>query len=623
MTEKVRIHFVPTGRSIEMLRGTNLMKAATEAGVVINSICGGKGTCGKCKVMVSGKHHSEPTGLVPSVEKETGAVLACQTRVMGDLRVFVPDSSTAGRGQILTEAYPGPPLEIDPLLKKIYLELRAPTLDDNIGDLDRLYAAVGERGYADPLVELGLLKRMPPLLRKAGWKVTASLFECGGMSRLVSLEPGDTSRRAFGLAVDIGTTTVVLYLVDLRTGEVLRTAASYNKQLSCGEDVISRIDYAVEDNGLETLQRLIIETINRLVEVACIDVRPEEVRAAVFAGNTTMTHLFLGIHPGFIKLEPYIPAMNFLAPVRAGDLGLAIDPMAVVGCLPCRSSYVGGDITADILACGMHRMDGLYLMIDVGTNGEVVLGNKDWLVGCSCSAGPAFEGGEVRHGMRASDGAIEKVELLPDFEPALSIIGDVKPAGICGSGLIDLLSGLLLTGGVDRTGKFTPLAREKSPRFRDGEEGQEYVIAWKAGTSVRTDIFVTEADIKNLIRTKAAVYAACATLVKSVSKRWDEIDRVFIAGGFGRYLSIPKAVSIGLFPDMPRRRFQYIGNGAASGARRVLLSRAEAKDAEDIVRKLTYMELTVSNDFMGEFTSALFLPHTDTALFPSVRFRRN
>jgi uncharacterized 2Fe-2S/4Fe-4S cluster protein (DUF4445 family) len=270
----------------------------------------------------------------------------------------------------------------------------------------------------------------------------------------------------------------------------------------------------------------------------------------------------------------------------------------------------------------MHRMDGLYLLVDVGTNGEVVLGNRDWLVGCSCSAGPAFEGGEVRHGMRAADGAIEKAEILPDFEPAVSTIGGVRPAGICGSGLIDLLSGLLLTGAVDRTGKFTPAAHERSRRFRDGDEGQEYVVAWKGEASIRSDIFVTEADIRNLIRTKAAVYAACSTLVKSVSKRWDEIDRIFIAGGFGRYLSISKAVSIGLFPDIPLRRFQYIGNGSASGARRVLLSRAEAEEAGNIVRKLTYMELTVNNDFMSEFTSALFLPHTDMNLFPSVKLRR-
>jgi uncharacterized 2Fe-2S/4Fe-4S cluster protein (DUF4445 family) len=605
-----------------MLRGTNIMKAATEAGVELNSICGGKGKCGKCRVIVTGRNQSEATNLISPAEKELGMVLACQSRVLGDIRVFIPDSSTTGRGQILTEMFPGPPLELDPVLKKVYIEMSPPTLEDSTGDLDRLYLALKERGYTDPMAWLGLMKRLPTMLRRAGWKVTASIFDCEGTSRLVSLEPGDTTRRSFGLAVDIGTTTVVAYLINLCNGDVVRSASSYNKQLSCGEDVISRIDYAVDENGLETLQRLVVETINRLVEALCVDVRPEEIGAAIFAGNTTMTHLFLGIHPGYIKLEPYIPAMNFLAPVKAMELGLAIEPRAVAGCLPCRSSYVGGDITGDILACGMQKMDGLYLLIDVGTNGEVVLGNKDWLVGCSCSAGPAFEGGEVRHGMRAADGAIERVEIMPDFEPAVSTIGKVKPAGICGSGLIDLLSGLLMTGAVDRTGKFTTAARERSKRFRDGDEGQEYVIAWKGESSARTDIFVTEADIKNLIRTKAAVYAACSTLVRSVSKRWDEIDRIFIAGGFGRYLSIPKAVSIGLFPDLPRKRFQYIGNGAASGARRVLLSRAEAEEAGNIVRKLTYMELTVNNDFMGEFTSALFLPHTDMNLFPSVNIRR-
>jgi uncharacterized 2Fe-2S/4Fe-4S cluster protein (DUF4445 family) len=621
MTEKVKITFAPAGRTIEVKKGTTIMKAAVEAGVELNSICGGKGKCGKCRVIVTGKHETEPSDLIPEEERKVGTVLACLTKALDDLRVFIPDTSSTGKGQILAEVEGGPPLDIDPIGIKIFFHLPHPTLDDNIGDLERLYRAIKDKGLPEASVDLDMLKSMPPILRKADWKVTPSIFNWGCFSRIISLDAGDTSKRSYGIAVDIGTTTIVVYLVDLNSGEVLRTASAYNKQISCGEDVISRIDYAVEERGLSTLQWLVVETINSLIDGICVDVDPNEIHCATLAGNTTMTHLFLGIPPDHIKLEPYIPSMNFPAPFRARDFPLNIQPNAAVVCLPCRSSYVGGDITGDVLASGMHKMDGLFLMIDVGTNGEVVLGNKDWLVGCSCSAGPAFEGGEVLHGIRAAEGAIEKIDIGEDFEAKYSTIGDAKPTGICGSGLIDLISGLLLNNAVDRTGRFRGKPFESTDRIREGEEGKEYVVAWKDETAINSDIFVTEADIRNLIRTKAAVFAACSTLVKSVEQEWEKIDRVFIAGGFGRYLDIRKAISIGLLPDMPIEKFQFIGNGSVNGARRVLLSSDEALQAEEIVHKMTYMELTVSADFMNEFTSALFLPHTDTSLFPSVKIR--
>jgi uncharacterized 2Fe-2S/4Fe-4S cluster protein (DUF4445 family) len=617
MAAKPKVTFLPSGRTIEVSPGTTLYKAAVEAGVELNSICGGKGTCGKCKVMVHGHYELDHIRPLTPEQLAAGVLQACNTRVRGDVRVFVPDSSTAGKGQILT-ACAATCRRPDPPLQKAVLELPRPTLDDNLGDLERILRAFKAKRLGEPHLDIGVLRDLPASVRRRDWRVTASFIRCGGCPRMVRLEPGDASETNFGLAVDIGTTTVVVQLLNLLNGKPLRTAAAYNRQISCGEDVISRIDYAAE-GGLGTLRRLVLETINMLVRDVCVEVPAHEVTSACVAGNTTMIHLFLGLDPSNIKLDPYIPVTNAPAPLPARAAGLDIHPESPVLIVPGRSGYVGGDITADVIASGMHRRKELALLIDVGTNGEVVLGNDQWLVGCSCSAGPAFEGGEVRFGMRAAEGAIERVNVGGRLWLNYCTIGGTRARGICGSGLIDLISGLFTKGALDKAGRFRDVLPE---RIRPGTEGKEFVVASGNDTAAGTPIVLTEADIKNIIRTKASLYAAASVLVNSLGQRMEDVQKVYICGGFGNYLNIDKAVAIGLLPDLPRKRFRFMGNGALAGASLCLLSRRSAAEAANVAAKMTYMELSVNASFMGEFTSALFLPHTDEKLFPSVSHHR-
>ncbi|MEW6069964.1 MAG: ASKHA domain-containing protein, partial [Candidatus Thermoplasmatota archaeon] len=416
----------------------------------------------------------------------------------------------------------------------------------------------------------------------------------------------------------IGTTTVVATLIDLNEGKIIDTASDYNKQIICGADVISRIDYAEEEkHGLKKLNSLVIETINYLIKelIANNNIRREEISYIVTAGNTTMTHLLLNLSPSYIKREPYIPTANLIKEIKAQEIGVEL-PNAYLYCTPGRSAYVGGDITADILASGMHKQEALSMLIDVGTNGEVVLGNKDWLVACSCSAGPAFEGGEVDYGTRAVKGAIEKVRITTQLEVEYSVIGGVKPIGICGSGLIDLLGELFRCGIIDKSGRIKDLDIK---RIREGKEGKEFVVVWSKATKIGKDLVISEADIRNIVRTKAAIYAATSLLLKTMGYEIEDLSQIFIAGAFGNYLDARKSILTGILPDVSVEKLKFIGNGALTGAQLILLSKEKKKEAEEIFRKITYIDLSTNPKFFEEFTSALFLPHTNLELFPSVK----
>jgi uncharacterized 2Fe-2S/4Fe-4S cluster protein (DUF4445 family) len=395
--------------------------------------------------------------------------------------------------------------------------------------------------------------------------------------------------------------------------------SNYNKQKICGEDVLSRIIYA-EEHGVDKLQELVIEDINYLAnEVTRIqnngirDIHRNEISMIVLAGNTTMTHMFLGMDTSYIRRDPYIPTVSQVPFLKASELNLQINPEAVVYCLPSRASWVGGDITADILASNIHRQDELSMMIDVGTNGEVVLGNKDWLITCSCSAGPAFEGGEVQFGMNASTGAIEKMQLTDDLDVKYKTIGNSPAKGFCGSGLIDILSELFTHGVIDRNGQFKTC---DTSRLSTVDEEPVFIIAFahETGFEHKKDIFITETDIKNILRTKAAVYAACSLLLKTLGYTFNDLANIYIAGGFGNYLDTKKSIMLGLLPDVPLEKFKFIGNGSLAGSYLSLISTDKIAEA-----KMTYIELSVSNDFYNEFVSALFLPHTDLTLFPTVK----
>lgn len=619
MSKSVLIRFRPDEKEVEVKKGTTLLEAAISSGVYVDSICGGRGKCGKCKVILEKGVPEKSAEHLTQDEVEKGYILACKTHIQDDTEILVPEESRLGLHQILKSSQVVTVKELNPLVRKQYLEIDPPTLEDNISDLSRLERALEEREICDTCVSLPLLKNMSKVLRKEDWKVTLTFADAGKESTVIDIENGDTTDRLYGVAVDIGTTTVVVELVDLTSGQVIDCEADYNKQVMFGEDVLTRILYATEEEkGLQKLRKAIVSTIDYLIGVLAKrnGLRRRDIQFMTAAGNTTMTHLFLGLDPAQIRIDPYIPVANNIPFIRAGETGIKINRKGFVYCLPGRSSYVGGDITADILATGLHKKDELSMMIDVGTNGEVVLGNKDWMVSCSCSAGPAFEGGEVDFGIRATTGAIERVTLTPDLEVKYSTIGNVKPKGICGSGLIDLLAELFMHGAMNKAGQLEEIG---SKRIRDGDEGKEFVVVWSDETNIKKDMVISEVDIKNIMRTKAAVFAACSVLLKSTNHRFSDIQRLYVAGGFGNYLDVRKSVYLGLLPDVDSDLYTFIGNGSVAGSRLVLLDRTKLEEAKGIVRKMTYIELSVNTTFYDEFTSALFFPHTNLGLFPSAK----
>lgn len=632
-----KVHFLPDDKEVIADEKSNLLAAAARAGISIKGVCGGNGTCGQCKVRIKeGNVNFTQKGKLSKEEIANGYVLACQSFPKTDVVVDIPESSRLTEHQVLLDESPesGSILseqsitELDygfePLFKKIQIELPEPTLEDSLDDLNRLFNSVRKKtGIKNLRVDLDLVRRLPATLRKHNWKVTVGLSRCRGYAEITSVTSGWKESSYYGLAVDIGTTTVVVDLIDLADGKSLGSKGTYNKQSIYGDDVISRIIYS-DKHGQEELQKAVIKTINNLIAELKKEhsVKAEDIWSVVCAGNTTMTHLFLGIDPTYIRLEPYTPAANNYPPVKAQELGLDVNPRAWVHCLPGISSYVGGDITSGVLVTGMTESDVLTLFIDIGTNGEMVLGNKEWLISCSCSAGPAFEGSGLEHGMRAMRGAIERIKVLPGgFGVEYSTVGRAKPVGICGSGLIDCMANLYESGVIDRTGKF--VEGLETPRVRSTNEGKEFVLAWAEESGKGEDVAISEADIKTLIRSKAAVFAGIRSMLSMVGLEMDVINRVLIAGGFGRYININDAIRIGLLPDFCTDKYVYIGNSSVKGAKAVLCSKDARDEADEIAKKMTYLELSIGNLFMDEFMKAMFLPHTDLSLFPSLQKESN
>jgi uncharacterized 2Fe-2S/4Fe-4S cluster protein (DUF4445 family) len=631
---KAIVVFKPSGKVVEAEVGANLLDVALAAGVEVNAPCGGQGRCGRCKVMVEmGAVARRPSAKLAPSEETEGYALACQTIIKGDVVVVVPTKEEIDRRPKVETAAEkiALPFTCDwrkqPAIRKFYLEIEPPSLADNTNDLDRLRRELArQHGIKDVVVSLDVLKTVAHGLRDAAWKVTVTLdmrnwvVDATVPPRLLAIEPGDGTGRNYGLAVDIGTTSVVLYLVDFSDGRVVDTASAYNAQISCGEDVISRIVYSQRGDGLAHLQRLVVGTINDLLSELSgrNKIKLTEINEVSLAGNTTMTHLFLGLDPKYIREEPYIPTVSAPPRASAGELGLRINPHASIYCMPSVGSYVGGDITSGVLSSGLFLTDKLTLFIDVGTNGEIVLGNKDWLISCACSAGPAFEGGGVRNGMRATAGAIEDVWIhRQTYDPTFRTISNRAALGICGSGLIDLLGEMFITGIIDKSGHINRAL--PTPRVRQGDHGPEYVVAWAPETGLGRDIVVTESDINNLLRAKAAIYAGFSVLCRSVGVALADVEQILIGGAFGQYINVEKAIQIGLMPDQPWDRFKYLGNTSALGAYTALLCTDMRREVVEIARKMTYLELSADNTFMEEYTSALFLPHTDIETFPSVK----
>ncbi|MFB6290276.1 MAG: ASKHA domain-containing protein [Candidatus Bipolaricaulia bacterium] len=613
---------------VEVSKGTTLLDAASRADLQLNSICGGEGICGKCKVIVdTGEVEVGSTATLSREEIKDGYTLACQTQVKGDLAVSVPAESTASKGKILidedaqrfralTSDGVGSSVKYEPLIEKHYLELPEPSLKDNLSDHRRIYREL-RRKKDLPIMQTGLkvFKRSSSLLRQNDWEVTATLGRRGDTTEVIQLEGADTSSTNYGVAVDIGTTTVVAHLMDLATSETVDADAKYNSQMKFGEEVTRRIRHAEED-GREDLQETLAEDINELI-YALVDrngIKLKDVTSVMCSGNTAMMHFLLGLEASHIRKKPYVPNTTKPPPIRAAEVGIKVNPRGLLYFMPAIGGWVGGDVTSGVLSTGVHKSDQLTMLTDIGTNGEILIGNEDWMMSCAASAGPAFEGTGIRSGMRASQGAIDKVDL-ENGEIFYSVIGDTKPKGICGSGLIDLVASLFEGGFVNRSGKLIP---DNSGRVEEEEGELKFILEKSSKTARDGELAVYQSEIKNLINAKAAIYSGARILLKSLDLELDDLDRLLIAGGFGSYLDREKAKLLGLIPDIASEKIKFVGNTSIIGAKMALLSQQAYEESLDISKSVTYYDLIDYPNYFEEFTAAKFLPHTDLSQFDSV-----
>jgi len=630
---------------VEVATGTLLSDAAQQAGVDVLMPCGGQGRCGRCAVIVEdGAVRRRSTQRLSPDDVAAGYALACQTVVEGpalstaegDIVVRIPPQEKIERRlkeskRAAKVALPFPYDLHDQSLRKYAITLEPPTLQDQTNDWSRLQRALARRYDQKGLqASLPVLRKLGPALREGEWTVTLVVdLEPQVPPVLIDVLPGEQLESLWAVAIDIGTTSNHVWLVDLISGEVMSQKADYNGQIARGEDVISRIIYASKGNGLQDLQGLVIETLNRLLERAARErgISTDQIYKAVVAGNSTMIHLFAGVPPESIRLMPFITVINQLPPFPARQIGLGINPEGTVDCLPGVASYVGADITAGVVSSEMCGTDTLTLFIDIGTNGEIVLGDCTWLISCACSAGPAFEGAGVVHGMRATAGAIEEVWLNPEnYEITCRVIadaasgdaasGDGKPRGICGSGLISLMAEMFVAGVMDKSGNIN--LNLPTTRVRKGEHGPEYVVAWASETATGEDIVITKVDVDNLMRAKAAIYAGFSILARSVGLTIADVGQVLIGGAFGQYINVSNAVRVGLLPDKPFDDFHFLGNTSVRGAYMALLSQDIRRRVTEVGQMMTYLELSADNTFFDEFNAAMFLPHTDESQFPSV-----
>ncbi|MGA9057342.1 MAG: ASKHA domain-containing protein [Terriglobia bacterium] len=628
---KVQVTFWPEGERVRVPLETTLLDAAKTAGVDLASSCGGDGLCGKCRVVVrQGNVTAQPTSLLSREEIRRGYVLACQTKVAGDVELEIPPESRAEAAQILIDVdaqrfralHPvGGEIEVRPapLTRKLYLELPSPSLDDSISDQSRLFRGIRRRRPA-PIMQLGLkvLRTLPKLLREADWKVTVTLGWRGGTLEVLQVEPGDAARRNLGIAVDVGTSTVVAHLLDLDTTERIDAEAVYNSQRAWGDEVTRRIIHAGTPGGLDELQKAVVGDINGLISVLAQrnNIALIDIAAINCAGNTTMTHLLLGLDPTAIHKTPYIPASAATPPVRAVEVGIHINPRGLLYTIPSIGGWVGGDVTAGIFAVGLRRSKKVQMLIDVGTNGEIAVGNSEWTIACSASAGPAFEGSGVKHGMKAMHGAIERVEISPEGAVHYRTVGNGRPRGICGSGLIDLIADLYKVGFIDRSGHLAP---RKTERVRERDGMLEFVLVPASRSGTGQDIVITQADLSNLLSAKAAIYAGTEVLARAIGLDFREVERVYIAGGFGNYLDREKALAIGMIPDLPLEKIRFAGNTSILGADLGLLSEDAWQELHAIAEAVTYYDLINYPNYYDEFLAARFIPHTDLSRFKSVK----
>jgi uncharacterized 2Fe-2S/4Fe-4S cluster protein (DUF4445 family) len=596
------IDFEPVGRRGDCAADQTLLECARQLGVDLVAICGGEGTCEQCKVQVLEGRVSEPTPgerqSLSADELQAGYRLACRTYPLSDCRLCVPPESLTTPQRTQVEG-----LEIavapESPVTGYRLELVPPSLSDLRADADRLLAALREQGAAtDPTIDLEVLHTLSPRLRGEGWNLQAAVR---GQEVVAT---GPWSGRQLGLAVDIGTTKIAGYLVDLENAQVLAAQGLMNPQISYGEDVIARIARTRDaPSEAARLQELVVEALNQLAAGLCagVRVRTEEIVEAVVVGNTAMHHLFLRLPAEQLAMAPYVPAVSEALDVKARDVGLRIAPGAYVHLLPNIAGFVGADHVAMLLATEVWQMEGLVLALDIGTNTEVCLVSDGRMASASCASGPAFEGAHIKQGMRAAQGAIEHVRLVGDLVE-YQTIGEVPPIGLCGSGILDALAQLTLAGVIDRRGKMGD-----HPRVREGETGREFVLAEGAKDEGRPAICITQRDVRELQLAKGAIRTGILMLLEEQGRTEKEIERVIIAGAFGTYIDVSSAIAIGMLPPLPLDRFRQVGNAAGMGAKLALTSRSKRAEAQAIARRVAYLELATAPGFMQTFMQSNYL----------------
>jgi len=601
----VKVLFNPINREVETETGEVLLDVMRNAGIRIESLCGGQGICGKCKVILErgdvDKFSNFHENMLSQRELDGGYLLACKVRLLGDSVFTIPVESRIDQPSILISAE----LTIDnpdPAVGKYLVELESPGKTSSLFPRRR----INLKGYTGLQPRVGD-DRLDELDEISDGTVMATVSRSNNLPEIIKLELGDRRDSNYGLALDIGTTTIAGVLVDLNTGEVVSRASGMNRQITYGEELVTRISFARYPEGLKKLQGIVVESINGVIsevtEVA--GVSPDDVTDVCVGGNTVMNHLFAGLDPSYLEIADVEVSREPIVR-RAGELGVKVYPGAYVYNVPNVSRFFGGDAIGDVLASGMHKSQEVSLMVDLGTNGEVVFGNSEWLFSSSCASGPAFEGEGVRHGMRGARGGIDHVKIDPvTFRVEVSVIGGVKPKGICGSGLIDLVAEMFRVGVLDFTGKLVP---GRTPLVRDGKWGLEYVVVPVAETSTGHDIVFTQADLDYVIDSKAAACGAITVLMKKLKIGIDDVRKLYLAGAFGNYSDVGNSTRLGIFPEFPNAEVHPIGNGSLSGAYAALMSMDARREAKEIAKKMVYVDLLVDVDFTEEYSKALYLP---------------
>ena len=605
------VAFEPDGIEATVEQGTTVAKAAASVGININSPCGGEGRCGKCRAIVRARDIEPPNEtekrFLSDEDLSEGYRLACQTIVKDNMTITVPEDSRVAESKILS-AGTGQAIELHPNVSKVYVELTEQALDNQIADLTNLKNALGPE-WSEIRVALEVLRKLPSILRESEFKVTLVLAP----HRLIDIEPGNTVDKKYGLAVDVGTTSIVCTVVDLNTGTDVAVASALNTQAAHGADVVSRINYSVEnDDGLEELSSKVTLVINQLIEEACKEsgVDPENVYEVSVVGNTTMTHLLLKMPVRNLAVLPYVGVVSDPVGITASELGLSVNQNANVCVLPNIAGFVGADTVGVILASSLHESSNIKLAIDIGTNGEIVLGSHERLLTCSCAAGPAFEGAMITHGMRAAPGAIEQIQL--EDRPICQVIDGRQPVGICGSGLIDIVAEMLRLGIIDSTGRMSEasdLGADVPPGLKDCiNRNDEYGLHLILYSSNGREVVITQKDVRQIQLAKGAMLAGVKILMSTLGVQPDDISQVLLAGAFGNYIRKENALRMGLIPSFAADKVDFIGNAAAAGAKMALVSTKALEEAKKISRNTDYIELAMDADFQKEFMEAMMFP---------------